>query len=64
MAYRIKQDADACIGCGSCADVCPSNWAMQGEKAVPKNTKVKDITCNQDAADACPVQCIRIEELD
>lgn len=60
MAFRIKHDADACIGCGSCADVCPGNWVMQGDKASPKSTKVKDVASNQDAADACPVQCIRI----
>lgn len=64
MAYRVVHDTDACIGCGSCVDVCPSNWVMRGDKSAPKSAKIKDVACNQDAADACPVQCIRIEELD
>lgn len=63
MAYRIIQEVEACIGCGSCAAVCPENWAMRENKALPKSTKIKRPGCNQDAADACPVQCIRIEDL-
>ncbi|MFH0752370.1 MAG: ferredoxin [archaeon] len=63
MACRIIQDLDACIGCGSCAAVCPENWVMKEDKGVPKSTKVKDVSCNQEAADACPVQCIMIEDL-
>ncbi len=64
MVHRIVQDVDACIGCGSCAAVCPENWVLRGDKGVPKSTKIRNVSCNQEAADACPVQCIRIEESD
>ncbi len=64
MVYRIIHEVDECIGCGSCAAVCPENWVMHGDKSAPRNKKVKRVSCNQDAADACPVQCIRIEEME
>jgi ferredoxin len=60
MPFKIVQDRNACIGCGACAAVCPGNWAMEGNKARPKKTKVDKLECNKDAADSCPVQCIKI----
>ncbi len=62
MAYKIVQKRDECIGCGACASVCPDNWEMKGDKSFPKQEQVDDIGCNQQAADVCPVQCIKIEE--
>lgn len=63
MAFKIIQDHGACIGCGACAAVCPDNWQMQGDKAKPKKTQVSEIGCNKEAADSCPVQCIKIKEV-
>jgi ferredoxin len=60
MAFKIVQDRNACIGCGACAAVCPDNWVMEGSKSKPKKTKVDQLGCNQKAAEACPVQCIKI----
>ena len=60
--YKIIQDKENCIGCGACIAVCPENWEMKGNKANPKKVEVADIGCNQDAVDACPVSCIRIEK--
>lgn len=62
MAWTIKHDVDACIGCGACAAICPDNWEMEGGKSKAHKTELNDIGCNKDAADACPVQCIHIEE--
>ncbi len=59
---KIVQDADACIGCGACAAICPDNWEMKGSKSKPKKTELNDLGCNQQAADACPVQCIKIKK--
>ena len=59
---KIKFDKDACIGCGACAAVCPDNWDLDGEKAKPKTLNPKTIGCNNDAADACPVNCISVSE--
>ena len=59
---KIIQDREACIGCGACASICSDNWEMKGSKSYPKKTDLTDIGCNQDAADACPVQCIKIKK--
>lgn len=65
--YKITQDQSECIGCGACAGVCPENWKMvevNGEqKSAPIKTEVEDIGCNQEAADSCPVECIKIKKL-
>ncbi len=59
--FKIQHDRDACIGCGACAGICPDNWMMADDgKSKPKKTDLDDMGCNQQAADACPVQCIKI----
>ena len=58
--FKIEQDRDACIGCGACVSVCPDNWEMKGDKSHPKKTELDEVGCNQEAADVCPVQCIKI----
>jgi ferredoxin len=58
---KIIHDVEACIGCGACAAICPDNWEMKGSKSKPKKTELNDLGCNQQAADACPVQCIKIK---
>jgi ferredoxin len=59
--FKIEHDRDSCVGCGSCASTCPENWEMAKDgKSKPKKTKLDEIGCNQDAADNCPVQCIKI----
>lgn len=60
MAIKIVQEQDKCIGCGACAAVCPDNWVMKDGKGAPKKTQVKEVGCNKEAADACPVQCIKV----
>jgi ferredoxin len=62
MPFKIIVDREACIGCGSCAAICPDNWEMEGDKSKPKKTQVSESGCNKEAADACPVQCIKIKE--
>jgi ferredoxin len=59
---KIEQDRDACIGCGACAAICPANWEMKPDgKSSPKKTELPEAGCNQEAADACPVQCIHVK---
>lgn len=68
---KIVQENKKCIGCGSCVALCPKFWEMGEDgksilKNASKNTEgnfeleVKEIACNQEAADSCPVQIIRI----
>ena len=61
--YKIKQDREKCIGCGSCVAVCGDNWEMDGNKSKAKKTEVEEIGCNQQAADSCPVGIITVEEV-
>jgi len=60
--FKIEQDRNVCIGCGACAAVCPDNWEMKGDKSHPKKTELNEIGCNKEAADVCPVQCIKIKK--
>ena len=62
MAFKIEVDAEACIGCESCVGIC-DNFEMKDGKAVPKAEQVDEVGTNQDAADACPVDCIKITEV-
>ena len=73
MAFKIIQDHDACIGCGACAAICPTEWKFEGDKAILIGGKkegannifsktIKDAGCNKDAENACPVRCIKVEQ--
>ncbi len=70
---KIILEREKCIGCGSCAALCPKYFKMGGDgKSMPKNStkdqktnnfeaEIKEILCAQEAADACPVQIIHIK---
>ncbi len=59
--YQITIDKNICIGCGACTVAC-DNFVMDGDKAKPVKSEVSEIGCNQDAADGCPVACIKINK--
>ncbi len=70
---KIIQEREKCIGCGSCAALCPKYWEMAEDgkskliNSVPNKEgnhelEVEIVECNQEAADACPVQIIHIEQ--
>jgi ferredoxin len=63
MPFKIMQDRGKCIGCGACVSVCPDNWVMDGDKSKPKKTQLKELGCNKEAADSCPVNCITIKKV-
>ncbi len=64
---KITIDQQKCIGCGSCAAVCPELFELAGEdnKAQVKegsNEEGKNAKCVQEAVDICPVQAIEVEK--
>jgi len=62
-AFKIIHERDKCIGCGACASICPENWEIADDgKSKPKMTNLDALGCNQEAADACPVGCIKIKK--
>ena len=73
MKHKIVHEREICIGCGSCAAVCPDFWEMADDgKSTLKGAKkskdgkifeldVDEVGCNQEAADICPVHCIHVK---
>ena len=71
---KIVLERKKCIGCGSCVALCPVFWEMSEDgksnlkdSATDQNTgnqelEIEAIQCSQEAADACPVQIIHIEQ--
>lgn len=73
MGFRVEQHKDECIGCAACVSACESFWEMKddnkahiiGGQDAEGNVEfivLDELDCNQDAADICPVQCIKIIE--
>lgn len=62
MPVKIAFNAEECIGCGACAAICPQNWGLKNGKASPKKTSLPEVGCNQDAAESCPMGCIKVEQ--
>jgi ferredoxin len=62
MAYTISVDQEACIGCGACVSTCEKAFKLVDNKSVPLKKEVEELTCEQEAADICPVNCITIKE--
>jgi ferredoxin len=62
---KVKLDREGCIACGLCIDICPNIFYM-GEDG--KANLTTDIVQEEfqdsarEAADACPVSVIHIEE--
>jgi ferredoxin len=52
-------DKDKCIGCGSCAALCPDVFEIKGGKAIVKKGKEKSKDpCVKEATESCPVEAI------
>ena len=60
---KVRVDADICIGCESCVDICPEIFEMSDDIAITKmDTVPADLqdSCSE-AADICAVDAIFID---
>ena len=69
---KIIYERQKCISCGSCLAICSKYWEMSdngkikliGSKLNSKSGNyeldIGEVECNQNAAELCPVQCIKI----
>ncbi len=61
---KVRVDQDACVGDETCVSICPEIFEMDGEVARAKMENIPEQiqeSCRE-AADACPVEAIIIEE--
>lgn len=71
--FRIEHHKEDCIGCAACTVTCPDFWEMEdtGKSHLKGSDKqgeieileLEELGCNQDAADICPVECIKVKKL-
>ena len=62
---KIIFEREKCIGCGLCQNLCPKYWKMAEDgkaEFLGSKEELEEVECNQEAADSCPTQCIRIEK--
>ena len=61
---KVRVDADICIGCETCVDICPEIFEMRDDIAIIKEEKIpSDLqdSCRK-VSDICAVDAIIIEE--
>ncbi len=57
----VKVDAETCIACGVCSQICPEVFEV-GDDGKAIVVKPEGADCAQEAADSCPTGSITIEE--
>ena len=59
---KITINKSKCIGCGSCAALCPGTFKIVNNKSIVQKKEVKNPVCEKKAEAACPVQAITVIE--
>jgi ferredoxin len=61
-AWRLRVDADACIGSGMCASVAPGLFTLVHGVSVASSAPIAPDPAAVDAAEFCPVEAIEIRD--
>lgn len=63
MSKKITIDADECVGCQTCTELCPDVFEFDAdtEKAKVILDEGGPEDCIQEAMGSCPVECIHWE---
>ena len=60
--YSVEVNAEKCVGCGECVDVCPVEvFDLQDEKSVPVNAE-ECLGC-ESCIEVCEEGAITVEEI-
>lgn len=60
--YNVEVNAEKCVGCGECVDVCPVEvFELQDEKSVPVNAE-ECLGC-ESCIEVCEEGAITVEEI-
>ena len=64
MAKKVVIEAEECVACGTCVEICPEVFKMDDgddvAEVIMDTGGPEDLI--QEAMDSCPVQCIQWEE--
>ena len=60
MTRQVVLDEECCIGCGTCAELCPDVFEMDSEQEKARVIRLEggDEACIEEAMGACPAECI------
>jgi len=63
LAKQVEIDADECIGCETCVELCPDIFAFDEDtgKVVVIKAEGGDEDCIEEAVGSCPGECISYE---
>ena len=61
MGYNVNVDAEKCVGCGECVDVCPVEvYEINDGKSSPENAE--DCLGCESCVEVCESNAITVEE--
>ena len=63
MGRKVILDEECCVGCGSCAELCPEVFEMDEEAEKARVILPEGVSneCIEEAMTACPEECISWE---
>jgi NAD-dependent dihydropyrimidine dehydrogenase PreA subunit len=60
LGVVIQIDADQCIGCAICADVCPTGALLMGREDLLPSWRAENCSACADCFRECPTAAVRV----